>query len=344
MSRVRARAILRSAAGLALSGLFLWLVFRTVNPATILPKLRDLPLPAILLCTTTQIICQVIRVSRWGLMMRRLGEITWRQVIAIGSIGIAAVSLLPARLGELARPTLASEETPVGFMATASTVFAERLIDGWIVSLAFLGTLLSLSVRAASRNLASSAYAFVVACAVAGLATWLLVRHGPAVPEPLRRIMARLSPSGADRVGRLYAAFVEGLIRLANQRILMPYLGLSLLLWTIEALSIWLLFPVLGTQLTALAALTVLCALVLGVAVPAGPAHLGLFEYAAVVALELFAVQPDAAAMYGALLHAIQLVVLAAFGIAGSLLAGISLRRIAGISRRDDDTASPQAG
>ncbi len=344
MSRTRARAILRSTAGLLLSGLFLWLVFRSVNPATILPRLRDLPLSAILLCAITQVFCQIIRVSRWGLMMRRLGEITPRQVIAIGSIGIAAVSLLPARLGELARPTLAAEETPIGFMATASTVFAERLIDSWIISLAFVGTLLGLSVRAVSRSLASSAYAFVVAGAAVGLATWVLVRHGPVVPESLRRVMARFWPSAADRAFGLYAAFVEGLTRLADQRILIPYLGLSLLLWSMEALSIWLLFPILGTPLTALAALTVLCALVLGVAVPAGPAHLGLFEYAAVVGLGLFAVRPDAAAVYGALLHAIQLVVLAAFGISGSILAGIGLRRIAGISQRGEDPLSAQGG
>ncbi len=329
----RTRQVLSSLIGLAVSLLFIGLAFRSVDLATLAQRASGLPLAPILWCAATQVACQLLRLLRWGVMVRSLGEISWRKVASIGSVGVAAVSLLPARIGELARPVLVAEGTAIGFGLAASTVVAERLIDGLLMGAVIVATAAAMGERSAGVNLTSSGVTFAATFAVAGLAMALAWRHRTAVAGVIEEAGGRISSSLAKRAGGLFLALVGGVAQLANRRVLLPYAILSVLLWCVEALSIGLLFAVLPSPLGLLAPLVVLSALVVGVAIPSGPAHLGVFEFAVVFGLGLFGVDAGWSSLIGALLHAVQILVLVGFGLFGLMSGGISLERLGRIGR-----------
>jgi uncharacterized protein (TIRG00374 family) len=321
------------AVGLGLSLLFTWLAFRGVDMRSIREQMGGLRWAPVLVCLATQVLCQILRFVRWGLMLRSLGEIGWDRVFAIGSVGTPAVTLLPARVGELVRPVLVTEETDISFGQVSATVVAERFIDGCLMSLLFFAGLIFLQNAAASHSLWTSGLVFAAIFAMAGIGIWIVFRYQGLVLEVLTRL-ARFSPR-VSRVGsRVFRGFVEALKPIFSRRVFAGYLLVSVALWVTEAFSIYALFGVLDRGLPLSAAILVLLAIVVGTLVPSGPAHLGVFEYATVLALSFFGLLGAASAYYAALLHLLQVVVLLALALLGLWLGNIRFERILGLVRR----------
>jgi len=328
----RSRA-LSALIGLALSALFAWLAFRGLDTEVVLNQAGQIRLLPVLVCLATQVLCQLLRLLRWGLMLRRLGDISWRRVFAIGSVGTPAVSLLPARIGELVRPVLVAEESEIDFGRASATVVTERLVDGGLMSLVFLSLLSLFGKENTSAGLFVSGLAFSTLFLVAAIALWLGFRYRERVLQ-LIGSLAHLSPGAARLTSRVFAGFAAALQPIVSRRVVLPYLGLSLLLWATEAISIYSLFGVTGQSLPFSASIVVLIAIVVGTLIPSGPAHLGIFEYSVVVGLSFFDPPIGAAAFFGALLHFLQIVVLLAFAWLGLWLGNIRFDRLLSLGRR----------
>jgi uncharacterized protein (TIRG00374 family) len=319
--------------GLGLSLLFTWLAFRGLDLSSLRDQMANLRTAPVLVCLATQVLCQVWRFVRWGLMLRSLGEIRWGRIFAIGAVGTPAVTLLPARVGELARPVLVAEETDIDFGQASATVVAERLVDGFLMSLLFFAALILLRSETVSHSLLVNGVAFAAIFVVAGVGLWQAFRHHGVILRILEWV-AGISP-GASRLGtKIFTGFVEALTPIFSQRVFIPYLVVSLALWATEALSIYSLFGVLGGGLPFSASIIVLLAIVVGTLIPAGPAHLGVFEYAVILALSFFGLPGAASAYFGALLHVLQVVVLLGLVLLGLWLGDIRYERILRLGRR----------
>ncbi len=321
------------AIGLGLSLLFTWLAFRGLDMSSIREEMGNLRLAPVLVCLATQVLCQVWRFVRWGLMLRSLGEIRWGRVFAIGSVGTPAVTLLPARVGELARPALVAEETDISFGQVSATVVAERFVDGCLMSLLFFAGLVFLRNEAASHSLLTSGLAFAAIFVFAGIGLWVAFRYQDLLLRLLTRL-AGLSPRLSSVSSRLIRGFVEALKPIFSQRVFVAYLLVSVALWATEAFSIYSLFGVMDQGLPFSASILVLLAIVVGTLVPSGPAHLGVFEYAVILALSFFGLSGAASAYYAALLHVLQVVVLLALALLGLWLGNIRFERILSLGRR----------
>jgi hypothetical protein len=70
-----------------------------------------------------------------------------------------------------------------------------------------------------------------------------------------------------------------------------------------------------GWDLPVLAGFTLVCVLVIGIMIPAGPGNLGTFQGALLAGLAVFGVGPTDAAAYGVVVYPITLVVMLAFGL-----------------------------
>jgi uncharacterized protein (TIRG00374 family) len=151
------------------------------------------------------------------------------------------------------------------------------------------------------------------------------------------RLLTRLagfSPR-VSRVGsRLFRGFVEALKPIFSQRVFVPYLLISVALWVTEAFSIYSLFGVVGQGLPFSASILIMLAIVVGTLIPSGPAHLGVFEYAVILALSFFGLSAAASAYYAALLHLLQVVVLLALALLGLWLGNIRFERILRLGRQ----------
>lgn len=316
-----------AAFGLALSLLFTWLAFRGLDMSSIREQMDSLRLAPILICLATQVLCQIWRFVRWGWMLRSLGDIGWGRIFAIGSVGTPAVTLLPARVGELVRPVLVAEETDITFGQVSATVVAERFVDGCLMSLLFFAALVSLRNEAASHSLLASGLAFAAIFVLAGIALWVAFRYQDALLHLMTRL-AGSSPRLSGISARLFGGFLVALRPIFSQKVFLPYLSVSVALWVTEAYSIYSLFGVMDQRLPFSAAILVMLAIVVGTLVPSGPAHLGVFEYAVILALSFFGLPGAPSAYYAALLHLLQVVVLLALALVGLWLGEIRFERI----------------
>src|SRR6185369_6566603 len=55
-----------------------------------------------------QLAIHLVRTVRWWLLLKPIGEVSWRRLNIASAVGFMLLLLLPLRLGELARPVLVS--------------------------------------------------------------------------------------------------------------------------------------------------------------------------------------------------------------------------------------------
>jgi hypothetical protein len=82
-------------------------------------------------------------------------------------------------------------------------------------------------------------------------------------------------------------------------------IGLTALIWGLAWLPNWLALRSLALALPPDAALLILLATIIGITIPSLPAKIGVFEYACLLALQVYGVAPEIGISYGILLHTI---------------------------------------
>lgn len=328
----RGNPFLSAVIGLGLSLVFIWLAFRGLDMNLILRHMGNLRPAPVLVCLATQVLCQVWRLVRWGLMLRSLGEISWERVVAIGSVGTPAVTLLPARIGELVRPVFVAEETDIDFGKASATVVAERIVDGGLMSLVFFFGIILLRDKGSSDNLLISGLVFAAIFVIGAIGIWLAFRFQTIILRLLDGLSG-VSLSASRLSSRVFGGFVTALAPILSRRVLAPYLAISVALWATEAISIYSLFGVTGQVFPFSASIIILVAIVVGTLIPSGPAHLGVFEFSVIVGLSFFNPPAGTGAFFGAILHLLQVVVLLGFAFFGVWLGKIRFERLLKLGR-----------
>src|SRR5436190_6291375 len=69
------------------------------------------------------------RTIRWRYLLEPLGPTTFRNAFRTTVIGFAALSILPARAGDLLRPYLLARREQLSAPAAFATVIMERVLD-----------------------------------------------------------------------------------------------------------------------------------------------------------------------------------------------------------------------
>ena len=283
---MRGPAALRLAAGIAISVVFLALTLARVDLAAVGEALRQVVPAGVAVAFGVVLVDLAIRALRWKLLLEGVGG-TGRApgivtAAAYLSIGYLANSLLPARLGDVARAYLAGSAFGVSRAATLGTILVERVADGaTMLALALLSSLLVASVLEV-RNLA--AYAAVLAAAGAiGLAVlWRALSRG-------RLARSRYPGMVRGAAGRVAAGLAvirtpAGAIRIA---------AITLAAAATAAAVGWVVAGAAGIPLTPIQAVLFSSGIALSLAIPAAPASLGTYEFVGVVILTSFGASPE---------------------------------------------------
>ncbi|NIQ89467.1 MAG: flippase-like domain-containing protein, partial [Deltaproteobacteria bacterium] len=249
-----------------------------------------------------------------------------RLLLPVTCIGFLFVWILPARLGELARPYLLSQNSKVDLSPAMGSVVLERLIDS-----VFLVVLLAICLPALqlpSLILSSfKGFVFILLTAV------LLVLLGslPGFRERFFQVASRILPASlSDFLTRIAETFYSGMQAVTSLKSLLVILALTSVIWAASLVSLLILFRSMDLPLGLLAGITVLVLTCIGIALPAAPGFIGNYHYACVVALGLFGVGKDIALAYAILLHFLTLAVLVILGVffinVSKIKVGFSLR------------------
>jgi glycosyltransferase 2 family protein len=283
---MRGPAAVRLAAGIGVSVVFLALTLARVDLEAVGEALRRVAPGGVLVAFGIVLVDLIIRAFRWKLLLRGVsgsggspGIVT---AAAYLSIGYLANSLLPARLGDVARAYLAGSAFGVSRAATLGTILVERVADGaTMLGLALLSSLLVASVLEV-RNLAAYAVLLAGVAAVGLAVVWIALSRGRFAtgryPSLARGAASRVAagmaairtPAGAIQVAAVTLAAAASAVAIG---------------WVVAGAA--------GVPLSPLQAVLFGSGIALSLAIPAAPASLGTYEFVGVVILTGVGASPE---------------------------------------------------
>ncbi|MBI4212811.1 MAG: flippase-like domain-containing protein [Chloroflexi bacterium] len=344
---MRRGSLLRLVVGLFFSIAAVVLIAKTVTLADTLESVRR-GNPLVLVPAVGLYFAGVtVRSLRWRVLLVHHAvkpALLFRSLI----IGFTVNDLLPARLGELARILILYHRAGVPAGISFASILAERVLDGLVVTGFVVIGLLVVPGSEWLRYLASVAGILFVLLAL-GLGA------AATVPAPFRRVgvaVAALSPGRwRERLTRLVETTLDGLGALTEWRTAATALGLSMVVWTIEAAMYLVIMVGFSVQIGWIAAVMATGVANLATLVPSSPGYIGTFD----VALEqtlvgAFGVASADALTVAVVIHLTLVVPIVLLGLIyiwqeGFTLTGLSQvtsHRGAVASSRSDDSAVPR--
>ncbi len=321
----------RGAIGIAVSALLLWFALRDVPFAQVISALRASDLALWALCTVASQLIFPLRARRWRTILDPvaprlpLGPL-WRAT----AIGMMANNVLPARAGELVRVfAIVRERRDVPWSSALASLAVDRVFDALCVVLLLVVAMLApdfpsdFVIQGRPVQTIALVMAAVVVVAFGGL---FAMAQWPHAMEALAvRLTGLVLPRFRDRVGALVHALAAGLQVVREPARFAATLFWALLHWLTNALAFWFGFRAVGIVAPFTAALFVQGIIAIGVSVPSSAGFVGVFEYAAKLALPVYGVDPVKAVTWALGFHFLSFIPITAIGAWYFLRMGVHL-------------------
>ena len=100
------KLLLRTVLSLAMSALFVWLSLRHTDVRAVGRAMAAADPVRVAGYAAMLLLIHLVRTVRWGLLLKPLGEVSFKRLNSASAVGWMLLMLLPLRLGEFARPLL----------------------------------------------------------------------------------------------------------------------------------------------------------------------------------------------------------------------------------------------
>jgi hypothetical protein len=295
-------------AGIGVSTLFVYLSVRNIDIKSVTEGFESAKygyfLP-ILLCF---FIIQVLRSYRWGLLLNPLlqpaEKISHLDLFAVTSTGFLAISAMPARLGELARPFLITGKSTIRMAAALGTVFVERIFDILAVLSIFFGILYFVPMPA---WLMKTGFLFFAVTFVALMFLLFILFKRDEALNVLTRLLRQLPNRLHHKLEDWLHHFSDGIATLSDVKTIIFIAFLSLTIWLVDVVAIYLLFLSYNFHLPFVAPFVLMVVLIIGIAIPTAPGFIGNWHYSCILGLSLFGVPKSDALSYAITLHVLSI-------------------------------------
>ena len=306
-----AKNILKIIISLVVSLIAGYLAFRNVHLQDVIAGIRQADWISIAIVIVLIVGAQVLRSSRWGLLLEPLETFSQRLLLPITCIGFLFVWILPARLGEITRPYLLQQNSKLGLSPAMGSIVLERLIDA-----TFLVVLLTICLPALQLpGMILSAFKGFVLILLAAVVL-VLLGSLPAFRQRFFQVVSKVLPtSWLEFLTGVADTFYSGMQAVMSGKKLLLILALTSVIWGAALAAFLVLFRSMDLHLGLLAGITLLVLTCLGIALPAAPGFIGNYHYACLVALGMFGVAKDTALAYAILVHFLTIAVLVAMGL-----------------------------
>jgi uncharacterized membrane protein YbhN (UPF0104 family) len=207
------------------------------------------------------------------------------------AVGYLGNLFLPARAGEVIRSAMLGRATGVSIAFILATAFTERIVDA--VALVCISLIAMTSLTTLPGWMLAADKVLVVG-AFGGLGAILLAPH---LAPVLRRALAWLPlPAAArDSIQTVLEELLLGMRSLQHPGRAALFLGLTALIWTLDAIVIMVTASAFSLSIPFTQALLLLAALGLSSAAPSTPGYIGIYQFVAVTVLTPFGFSKDAA-------------------------------------------------
>jgi uncharacterized protein (TIRG00374 family) len=288
------------------------------------------------------------RTWRWQQLLAPIGPTRFRIVFRAGVIGFAALTILPARVGDILRPYLVARQEGLPFTSTFATIVMERVLD-LIAVLALMSVYVWGFADTSGWNPGLRA-SIEVSAAVGGAASvfllvvmWVLASH-PERVETLVHLTDRVLPRRvAVRLGGLARTFSSGFAVAREPRGFLMALFWSFPLWIVIAAETWVVTRAFGIDLPFTGTFLLQLLLVGGVAVPT-PGGVGSYHEAYRIGVTaFFGASNDVAVAAAIVVHAISFLPVLLVGVIFMVQDGLSLGNLKSLAgtARDQGRSEP---
>lgn len=298
-------------AGLALSILLVWLSIRGIDFQGVIDGFRTIRFGYVLPSLAAMFLMQLLRSVRWGLILRPVGRVDPLSLFSVTSVGFLAIIAIPARLGELARPYLITRKSLIPMSSALGTIFVERVLDSLTI---LIIAVIALFFTPLPPWLIRSSALFLLATLALFAVMVLMVVRRRATLQVLAPLIKRLPERYAGAVNRLIDHFIEGFRIVVDPGLLLSVTLLSVVIWLVDVMAIYLLFLAFGLHLPVAAAFVLMIILIVGIAIPTAPGFIGNWHYFCILGLGLFGIPKTDALTFAIVYHALSIGVIILLG------------------------------
>jgi len=269
--------------GVAISALFLFLIFRAVDVAQVWSSLKTAEFAWIPLAVGIYFCAVWLRTTRWTMLMKPVKKCATRTLFPIYIISYMANNVLPLRIGDIYRAYIVGKKERVSKSASLVTIGVERIFDGLTMLLLLFLSFIFYPVSDKNVKLAIQAGALIfltaiVVCYIIVLnrkwAFWFFHKILPLTPEKFHH-----------RMDEIFGNFFKGLDALKGAKDILRVIGLSLATWLVEAASYLVVLWSFGFSGQYYVAVSAMALVNLMIIVPAAPGYFGPFEAACIIIL-----------------------------------------------------------
>lgn len=292
----------------------------------------------------------IVRAARWRIILSPIMSISFPGAYHPLVIGFMINSILPGRVGELARPGIIYKTSGTPFSKVLATIIAERIFDILTLMLLFVFIISSMQI---DPDLSISFKGYVINSRVLEAAWGKAVQIGAVlivfivmicIPRIQRALSsALLAAPGAMffvpqayrekirlhvsvRIVSILESLSHGFEMLKSPVKILQCFFLSLVTWVLIALSLY--FIVLGcpnVKIGLMETFTVLILICFFIMLPSVPGFWGIFEAGGIFGMMIFGVPAVEAAGAVLLFHVSQMLLSMLLGIHSSAVMGVSV-------------------
>ena len=271
-----------------------------------------------------------IRAIRWEVLLSPIKKVSVLNLFSVSMIGFMANNVLPARLGEIIRPIMIARKEKIGVSTSFATIAIERVFDilGIIVIASLLFCFLPSDNQANSQAVIhqlkkwSAIMAFFGICTIAIL--FLLSLYPKKAGAVFEKLLFVFPHHLRDKLVNLLHSFISGL-QVFDHKIKLLWVGvLSLIIWLLNAASIYVLCYSFDIGLSFAGSCFVAVCIALAVALPQAPGFIGVFHIATQKSLDVFTIDISSAQSFAILLWAVSIVPITVAGLLFLWREGIS--------------------
>lgn len=279
-------------AGIFVSAAFVYLAVRQIDPSEIAQALGEVR--PVLLASGALVFLSgyVIRALRWQRILRSQKKLSVRQTIVPVFVGYMANNLLPARAGELYRAHFLGRQAQISRSGAAASIVVERAFDGlMLVFLIILASTLFPEEGLLSAAVLITGLVFLLLATAILIYMLLVDKTHRIVDWGVGLLPARLEVPIGTRL-RFFLHGMRGISSLGGAAKVGAY---TVVIWVIEISAYTLAVLAFGVVLPIAGYVLVYTLAALATALPSGPAYIGPYQYAFVLALGVFAISRETA-------------------------------------------------
>jgi uncharacterized protein (TIRG00374 family) len=254
-----------------------------------------------------------LRAYRWRVLLNAEGTVDTPTAFWATAAGYFGNNFLPARGGELVRTLMISSRSSLETPYVLATALSERVADA--IALVVVSAAVLLVLPAQTGWLAGAARPFAILGLLGALAIAVLPLLGSVGRSAIERLP--MPPALRPRLIIAMEDALRGMRAFHDARRLSGFLGLTALIWAMDACATVIGGAALGLRIPLPVAFLLMAGLGLGSALPSTPGYVGIYQFVAVAVLTPFGFSRTDAVAYILVAQVLGFVVIGFWGSLG---------------------------